>query len=179
MQITTRTVEERNMVKEWIDFAALEAEVTQLLEQNPIMVLATAVDGHVTARSMSVVHQGLVVYLQTGNDSEKYLQLTANPQVALCAGNLQLEGLARDIGLPLAEENRFFADLYAQRHPGSFRTYSKLSFNRVIAVTAQRVVLWKYAPLGKPHRDFLDLVERRAWREMYPLEEEGSNNGMD
>jgi hypothetical protein len=166
MEISTQTFNEGLE----LDLNEVVAEVTGLIERNAVMVLATCAQERVTARSMSVVHNGLAIYFQTGTTLLKFDQMIANPNVALCAGNLQIEGRAREIGHPLAPENAWFAGAYSQRHPGSFKTYSGLAENRVFEVTPQRVVLWKYDASGKPFRDFLDLESKRAWREMYPIE---------
>jgi hypothetical protein len=153
-----------------MDFDAAVAEVTGLLDRHAVMVVATSAAGRVTARSVSTIHRGLVVYFQTATDSQKYAQIQANPNVALCAGNVQIEGSACDLGHPLAEQNGFFAEAYAREHPGSFCTYSRLARNRVIAVTPRRVSLWKYDEANRPYQDFVDLDARRTWREIYPIE---------
>ncbi len=168
MDASTQTQDAGN--RSGLSFDTLVQEVIGILDRQAVMALATSAGGRVTARSMSVIHAGLTVYFQTATDSDKYQQLAANPNVALCGSNLQMEGRAQDLGHPLSQHNRFFADAYSQRHPGSFRAYSGLSFNRVIAVTPVRAVLWKYDPEGKPYRDFLDLENKRTRREFYPLE---------
>ena len=50
--------------------------------------------------------------------------------------------------------------------------YSALAWNRVVEVQPALVTLWKYDANGKPFRDFLNVAERKAYREMYPLEME-------
>jgi general stress protein 26 len=158
------------MKAETLDYAELEQEVLGLIDRNRTMVLATCADARVTARMMSVIHDGLTLYFQTGQDSTKYQQMAANPQVALCIGNLAIEGRAALRGHPLAPESRFFAETYRRLHRGSYDTYSALPSNRMVEVQPILVTLWKYDADGKPFRDFLDVAERRAWREVYPLE---------
>ncbi len=157
------------MATEALDYAELEQEVLELIDRNRTMVLATCADTRVTARMMSVVHDGLTLYFQTSHDSVKYHQLAANLQVALCAGNMQVEGRAALRAHPFTPENRFFAQTYQRLHKGSYDTYSALPSNRVVEVQPTLVTLWKYDPAGKPFRDFLNVAERKAYREMYPL----------
>jgi hypothetical protein len=153
-----------------LEYAELEQEVLGLIDRNRTMVLATCAGQRVTARMMSIIHDGLTLYFQTGTASVKYQQMTENAQVALCIGNLQLEGRARLRAHPFAPGNEFFKTEYQALHPGSFKTYSGLAHNRVVEVQPARVTLWKYNADGLPFRDFLNVAERRAWREMYALE---------
>ena len=158
---------------EALDYSEMEAEVVDWMERTRLMILSTCAamgaDRQVTARSMSTIHHAGKVYFQTGLTT-KFEQLRQNPLVALCAGNVQVEGMARPVAHPLTPECRFFAEKYSQLHPGSFKTYSHLLANVVVEVTPRRVTFWKYTEDGKPYRDFIDFTARTACREMYPLE---------
>ena len=159
---------------EVLDYSEMENEVVDWMEHTRLMELstcaATDVDRQVTARSMSMIHHAGKLYFQTGLTTTKCHQLRQNPLVALCAGNVQVEGLACSLAHPLAPECRFFAEKYSQLHPGSFKTYSHLPSNVVFEVTPRRVIFWKYTEEGKPYREFVDFTARAACREMYPLE---------
>ena len=159
---------------EALDYSRMEGEVVDWMERTHLMVLstcaATETDRQVTARTMSTIQHAGKVYFQTGLTSTKLDQLRRNPLVALCAGNVQVEGLACPLAHPLAPESRFFAEKYSQLHPGSFKTYSHLPSNVVFEVTPRRVIFWKYTEEGKPYREFVDFTARAACREMYPLE---------
>ncbi len=155
---------------ETLNYTDLENEVLDLMEHNRTMVFATGSSQRVTARMMSVIHVGLTVYFQTSRDSIKYAQLKENPHVALCAANIQVEGLATVGSHPMADESTFFADLYQKYHRGSFITYSRLPGNVVVGVEPTLITLWKYDDAGQPFRDYLNVEARTAFREMYPLE---------
>ena len=155
------------MAIEELEYAELEQEVLGLIDRNRTMVLATCADARVTARMMSIIHDGLTVYFQTGEDSTKYQQMAANAQVALCIGNMQIEGRIMLLGHTLAPENRFFAEPYQRLHRGSYDAYSALPISRVVEVRPTLVTLWKYGADGKPFRDFLNIAERKAYRDMY------------
>jgi general stress protein 26 len=157
-----------------LDYHLLEKEVIELIDRNRLMVLATCAakdtDRQVTARMMSTIHQGLTIFFQTGRTSVKYAQMLENPCVALCAGNMQIEGAASMKGHPLAPENQFFAEQYRTLHRGSYETYSHLASNALVEVSPTLVTLWKYTSDGKPYRDYLNTIKRTAYREMYRLE---------
>jgi uncharacterized pyridoxamine 5'-phosphate oxidase family protein len=148
----------------------LELEIIKLIDHGHSMVLATCSNSRVTVRMVSTVHIGLTIFFQTSKNSVKYSQILDNLQIALCAENMQIEGVAAVLGYPLANENCFFVELYQNIHPNSFKTYSHLLSNVVIEVKPTFITLWKHDALGKPYRDFLDITRKLAYQEMYDLE---------
>jgi general stress protein 26 len=157
-----------------INYDELAAEAVHFLDQHNILVFATASADRVTARAMSCVHIGLAIYFQTSNMSVKYQQIVANPKVALCAGNMQLEGLAAIRKHPLESVNAEFRELYQRAHPGFFKAYSHLPAEVVIAVEPHLMTFWKYTDDHKPYREFLHVLEHRAVR----VEDELNNTAM-
>ena len=151
---------------ETLEYAQVEAEVVNFISQNNLMVLATGSENRVSARTVSIINRGLHIYFQTDMEFLKYRQIKDNPNVALCLGNVQIEGAAKLIGHPLA--NPWFIENYQKYHPTSFAKYSHLQDNVVIEVTPHLVTLWKYtAGDQQPFRDFLDVKEQQAYREYY------------
>ncbi len=111
----------------------------------------------------SCVTDGLTVLFQTSNDSLKFEQIAANPNVALCFGNISLEGTAELIGRPVDLPG--FLDRYKARHPASFNRYSALKEERIVRVSPRLITLWKYID-GKPCREILDpasSIAERIW----------------
>jgi len=151
-----------------ISYEALREEVTDFLDKHKIFVLATYADNRVTARSMSCVNKGLIIYFQTDTRFLKFKQIEQNPHVALCAGNVQIEGIAKIKKHPLDPSNQEFIELYKQHHLGSFKNYSHLKHNVVIEVEPTLITLWKYEE-NKPYREFLYVHEERAEREYYDI----------
>ncbi|MEW6106503.1 MAG: pyridoxamine 5'-phosphate oxidase family protein [Bacillota bacterium] len=149
-----------------IPFEPLRQEIEEMLANGTHLVLATSAGGRVTARTMSYVNAGMEIYFQTGKGSTKYEQILANPRVALCLGNLQIEGEAEALGHPFCEANRAFCRLYRQKHPSAYELYSHREDEVVICVRPMLCALWKYVE-GRPCREFLDLVGGRAFREDY------------
>ncbi len=150
---------------ETLPYHELEEETINFIGQANRMVLATCAQSRVTARTMSVINRGLVICFQTDLEYTKTGQIRQNPNVAPCAGNMQLEGTARFAGPPLADP--WFAENYRRVHERAFQKYSHLESDVIIEVEPRLVTFWKYDAGHNPYRDYLDLVERRAYREVY------------
>ena len=148
-----------------IDHDVLKEEVLRFLDEHKKLFLATSADDRVTARAMSCVHAGLTIYFQTSNKSDKFAQLVKNPNVALCAANIAIEGVATIGKHTMDPENEQFIELYKKHHLGSFNAYSRLESNVVIRVDPTRIVFWKYDDERKPCREILHVREGRAERE--------------
>lgn len=149
-------------------YRELEAEILSMLDSHPVCVLATSSGDRVTARTVSVVHDGLTVFCQSDETFEKCRQIRANANVALCFANVQIEGVAALQGHPMAPENRHFAALYRERHPGSFARYSHLPGEVVIAIEPRLITVWKYVE-DRPCRDYLRIAEKAAERVFYDM----------
>ncbi len=148
-----------------IEYDVLKEEVIRFLDKHKILFLATSADDRVTARAMSCVHVGLEVYFQTSKKADKFAQLARNPNVALCAANIAIEGMATIGKHPLDPESEQFIKLYKEHHLGSFNAYSRLESNVVIRVDPTLVAFWKYDDGDKPYREILHVGEGRAERE--------------
>jgi len=153
-----------------IDYETLRSEVIDLLDRHKTMVLATSASDRVTARSVSCVHKDLKIFFQTDKNFLKYKQMAHNPNVAFCAGNMQIEGTAKVKGHPLDKNNKEFRELFKKEHLGSFEKYSNMKDEVVIEVEPKLVTLWKYEG-PQPLRDFLYVLNRKAKREYYDIVE--------
>ena len=118
------------------------------------MVLSTSLHDKVTSRMMSVVQANGRFYFQTDKTFRKYDQLVHNKHVALCSGNIQIEGRCRELGHP--REHPDFAALYQARFPGPFKRYSSLENTRVFEVTPFYVERWIYKE-GIPFVESMDI----------------------
>ena len=124
-------------------------EVIQVLESESILILATSAGDRVTVRPMSYINEGLDILFQTDMNSLKMQQIRDNPNVALCIGTYQIEGTAAELGPPLAESNKSFANAYKEKHPSSYEKYSAYEEEVVIIVTVHTVRQWRYES-GQP-----------------------------
>ena len=130
------------------------------------LVVATSQDDRVTARMMSCVIIDGMIYFQTDQQSDKYRQLTANPMVAMCVDNIQIEGIASVHGPSLDPQNKPFAQAYALHHKTSFDIYSSLPDTVLVKVTPTKITLWEYE--GKePYRAFFNLEKQTFSKEYY------------
>lgn len=123
-------------------FDAQYAALLQEFNQHKHMVLSTSLSDCVTSRMMSVVEFGGKFYFQTDATLRKYQQLSANPNIALCADNLQIEGICREIGHPL--QNEAFCALYKKHFLGSYRAYTAMQTERLFEVTPIFIQRWVY-----------------------------------
>jgi hypothetical protein len=106
-----------------------------------------------------------------GSQGERFIkfeQIKQNPQVALCAGNVQIEGTAIIGDHSLDPSNKEFIELYKVYHPMAFKGYSHLENNVVIKVEPGLITLWKYSD-DKPYREFLYINSHKAEREYYDI----------
>lgn len=149
-----------------MNFEKLKDEAMELLSNKKVAVLATSSSDRVTARSVSYIVLNSRIYFQTDKTFLKYKQMIKNPNVALCIDNIQIEGSAKIKGHPFAEENRAFIEEFKKVHNGSFNAYSHMENEVVVEIEPISITLWEYEE-GKPLRDFLDLQNRRAYREYY------------
>jgi len=130
------------------------------------MVLATCKDNYVTARMMSCVLIDGALYFQTDKKFLKYKQITANPLVALCIDNMQIEGIANELGHPLNSENSFFADEFKKHYEGSFNAYSSLPDEVLIKIIPRKITLWEYRD-GNPYRVYFNVSKQEYSVEPY------------
>lgn len=147
-----------------IDYEGLKNELLKTLDTNKVWILATSDGSRVSARSMSIVHDGVDIYFQTSQLLEKYAQMMQNSNVALCCANVSIEGVAIDVGS--WEDNPAAKALYIKHHKGSYDAYSTSPGQVVIKVVPHYVVFWKYID-SQPARDFLYLAEHKAERLLY------------
>ncbi len=151
---------------ETLDYFQVEKEVIDFISRNSKMVLATCSENRVTARAVSIVNQGMKILFQTDTEFLKYRQIIENPNVALCSGNIQIEGQATITCHPF--ENPYFIENYKVIHKTAFEKYSHLKDNVIVQVEPSLITFWKYTEVDrKPYRDFLDVKVQKAYREYY------------
>lgn len=122
------------------------------------MVLSSSENGRVSSRMMSVVFFDGLFYFQTDRTLRKYHQLISNPRVALCADNIQIEGICEETGHPI--NNVKFCNTYKTYFGGSFNRYSSLRNERVFAVKPTYVERWLYIG-GVPFMETYDIEKQQ------------------
>lgn len=121
------------------------------------MVLSTSADNIVSSRMMSVVLIDGLFYFQTDADFKKYKQLIVNPNVALCVDNIQIEGVAEELGLPV--ENQRFCEHFKECYKGSYDAYTGLKNERLFVVKPVYIERWIYIE-KIPYIETFDLIEK-------------------
>ena len=130
------------------------------------MVLSTSFDNRVTSRMMSFVIFDNKFYCQTDKTFLKYQQIKSNPNVALCIDNVQIEGIAKNIGKPL--ENKKFINLFKQYYKTSYEIYSFLENEILLEIDPSFIRVW----INKdfiPVREFYNLRTKEFKKESYLL----------
>lgn len=149
-----------------LNFSEFKREIFELLGDKKIMVLATSSENRVTARNMSCVIINEKIYFQTDKTFLKCEQMLANPNVALCTDNIQIEGVAKIRKHPFDEENKEFVKSFEKNYKGSYDSYSHRGSEVVVEIDPTFITLWKYKD-EQPFRDFLDINKKKAYRQLY------------
>ena len=132
------------------------------LGESRTMVLSTSLHDVVTSRMMSLVVLDERFFFQTDRSFRKYEQIKANPHVALCADNIQIEGECREVGLPIG--NPDFCRAYEKYFRSSFRRYSRLENERLFVVTPTFIERWCYVD-GEPFVEMFEVEKKNyIWK---------------
>ena len=124
------------------------------------MVLSSCDDNKVSSRMMSIVCIDGMFYFQTDMSFRKYRELIHNPYVALCIDNIQIEGVCKEIGHPMA--NTQFCSEYEKNFSISFKMYSSLNNERLFEISPTFVERWLYID-GVPFMQIFD-VENQVYK---------------
>ena len=66
-----------------------------------------------------------------------------NPIVAICYGNLQIEGLAEIKGSPLLESNKIYSDKYKEKQPNLYDQFVKFDGMVIVKVDITSIHSWE------------------------------------
>ena len=145
---------------EALDYEALSKEVAELLAKAETIIFATSSNDRVTARTMCHVNDGTDIYFGTSRTSLKYAQLTANPNVALATGGLQIEATAVDCGNP--DENPDYKRIYVAKFPHLGGLYESTPDYVVIKCIPEKIIVYRY--INGTVWDTLDVENKKAYR---------------
>jgi general stress protein 26 len=150
-----------------LDFKKKKEELIRFLESkdNAVMVLATSHGGQALARNVLIASDGLDLYLFTWKHSRKCAQIQANPRVALCKDNVQIEGIAEVLGDLLAEEIKKYTDILRGRFPDAIKQWEHRPAMVIIRVRPTFVVVG--ASTDPPCLEYLDLGNEAAYAEQW------------
>ena len=111
------------MTRQEIDFNTLEKKIIEFLKNKRAIVVATSENDRVTARTVSFVNNGLQIFFWSYENHTKCHQIRANPKIALCRDNLQVEGIAELKGSILNKKNKRYLSKFKQKFPKDFNRY--------------------------------------------------------
>lgn len=121
-----------------------------------IMALASSVNDYVMVRNVSCLFYNDKIYFKTDKNFRKTKQLYENPQVAMCYGGIQVEGIAKNCGLVVDEPGRLFEEGYKKFLWGSYNKYSHEDTEILIEVSPKFVEVWDTSEDNYAYQIFID-----------------------
>lgn len=149
-----------------IDFWKKASEFFRDFGTHETMVLSTSQNDKVSSRMMSVILLDGALLFQTDRNSKKYSQIKVNPNVALCANNIQIEGICKEIGKPA--DNAEFCKLYKKFYPSAYELYSNSEREVLFYVEPVFIQKWIYEN-GKPYIETWDFISRKYEKRLYEI----------
>ena len=134
------------------------------LGESKNMVLSTSADDKVTSRMMSVIIFDGCFYFQTDITFRKCGQILKNPNVALCADNISVEGVCTEIGKP--NDNAVFVKLFAEKYNWSYNKYSSIKNERLFKIEPTKIQKWIYENT-EPYIESFDFVNKLYNKKLY------------
>ena len=125
-----------------MEFLEAKQRMFDKLGNSKIMALATSANDYVMVRNVSCLFYNDRIYFKTDKNFRKTKQLFAHPQVAMCFNGVQVEGIAKNLGLVVDEPGRVFEKKYKEYLWGSYNAYSHEDTEILIEVTPQFVEVW-------------------------------------
>lgn len=127
------------MNQEHVDFDAVSAEKLEMLANVKEMVLSTCSGNHVTSRVVSTACSGTKILFASFRNNTKCAQIKENPNVAVCFGNFQIEGIAQIVGTPQDTNNDELMALYKVKQQGYYKAVLKDKAMILIVVEIKRL----------------------------------------
>lgn len=127
-----------------------------------IMALASSVNDYVMVRNVSCLFYDNKIYFKTDKNFRKTKQIYENPNVALCWSGVSLEGIAKNKGLVVQEEDRKFEKLYKKFLDGSYNKYSHEDTEIIIEVEPKLVEIWDTSVDNYAYQMFIDFDKKEV-----------------
>lgn len=156
-----------------LSYEYLRQDMIEEIKKYHLGFLASSEADFVTVRQMQLIINGLTIYCHTGIYRRKYKQIMANPQVAIAAGNLQIEGIASLRGHPLDEDNTEFREVYQKTQPERYERSTLIHFPRpdmrVIEITPKKISSYTPPDLEAGKESFHDIlnIEKQTAHRVY------------
>lgn len=141
-----------------LDYEEMKAKIIGQLKNQKDIVLATCVDGKVTARTVYCISNDLQVYFMTSKAYTKYKQIVKNPIVAMCFNNVQIQGRAVILGHPSNDENKEILEK-CKHDNKEFMHWSKYKNTVLIRIDITEVECW-----NNNGREYIDVPNKKSYR---------------
>ena len=153
-------------MKTELKFDEVKEEKVRFLGQNEFAVLATSLNNRVTARTVTIVSEGLTIIFYTLTSLKKFTQIKANSKVALCVDNASIEGTAEIVGNQQEEEYKRLSEIWKKKFDWFDwfdSNYPELS----VFVKVTPTLIESYIQKDNTHAphalEYLDLQNKRAY----------------
>lgn len=116
-----------------------------------VIYLSTSMEDVVSSRPVSPLNIGLQLFVRTSAATKKAKEMTANPNIAVCAGNFYFTGKAKLLGSVYDDANAKIKAAYMARYPDSFGKEDEFiqSDEVFFELTMENVSEWVFA-CGNP-----------------------------
>lgn len=142
-----------------LNYDVLKQEIINVMENSKSIVLATCSNNRVTAREVYFASKNFSIYFLTSKAYDKYKQIEKNKNVALCLGNIQMEGIAIIKGHPSLSENKIETNICLNKSRKELEHFIKYKNTILIEVLVTRVGIWK-----NNGREYLDVKKGESYR---------------
>lgn len=139
-----------------LDYEEMQEKIIAKIADRRDIVLATCDKKRVTARTIYCISDKFDIYFLTSKAYLKYKQIEKNSNVALCFDNVQIEGIAENLGHPSQVDNESIMKK-AETHK-QFMEFVKYKNTVLIKIKITRVEMWE-----KNHRLYLEVDERKSY----------------
>lgn len=145
-----------------MNFQEAKSIMFEKLGNSKIMALATTDNDYVLVRNVSCVFYNEKIYFKTDKNFRKTQQLFNHPQVAMCFNGVQVEGIAKNLGLVIDEPGRIFEKKYKEYLWGSYNAYSHIDTEILIEVTPKFVEVWDTDENNYAFQLFIDFEKQEV-----------------
>ena len=150
-----------------MEFNEAKKIMDQKLGDCNIIALASCVDNYPMVRNVSCIFYNDKIYFKTDKNFRKTQQLFQNNRVAMCFNGVQVEGIAKNLGLVVDEEGRTFEKKYKEYLWQSYNAYSHVDTEILIEVTPQFVEIWDEDENRKAFQLFIDFNTKEVTYKPY------------
>lgn len=144
-----------------LDFKDLASDFTKRLEKYENIVLSTCSNNMVSSRTMCFANDGFSIYLLTGKQMGKCIQIEQNENVSLCIDDIQIGGKARIIGHPMETNNKDISEIFKNKHKKYFERFAHVEIATFIEVKCDFAKQWRMED-GKDYYYFMDVNNAKA-----------------